>query len=103
MEARHIQDGYGSLTNPYRVFDQDFQQLAKYCLSQRVKFLDDTFPPERSSIGEGVLSPSDLAKVEWLRPKIAANPSFVLRGVSRFDFGQGTVGEESYFVLIISL
>uniref|UniRef100_A0A3P9L7D1 Calpain catalytic domain-containing protein n=1 Tax=Oryzias latipes TaxID=8090 RepID=A0A3P9L7D1_ORYLA len=93
MEARHKQDGYGSLKNPYRVFDQDFQQLAKYCLSQRVKFLDDTFPPEISSIGEGVLSPSDLAKVEWLRPaKIVANPSFVLRGVSRFDFGQGTVG-----------
>lgn len=71
MEARHKQDGYGSLKTPYRVFDQDFQQLAKYCLSQRVKFLDETFPPERSSIGEGVLSPSDLAKVEWLRPAVS--------------------------------
>ncbi|KAF6717942.1 Calpain-1 catalytic subunit [Oryzias melastigma] len=93
MEARHIQDGYGSPTNPYREFGQDFQQLTDYCLSQRVKFLDETFPPERSSIGEGVLSPSDLARVEWLRPaKIAPTPSFVVRGVSRFDFGQGTVG-----------
>uniref|UniRef100_A0A3B3DGF2 Calpain catalytic domain-containing protein n=1 Tax=Oryzias melastigma TaxID=30732 RepID=A0A3B3DGF2_ORYME len=92
MEARHIQDGYGSLTNPYREFGQDFQQLTDYCLSQRVKFLDETFPPERSSIGEGVLSPSDLARVEWLRPAVTPTPSFVVRGVSRFDFGQGTVG-----------
>uniref|UniRef100_A0A3B3VA39 Calpain catalytic domain-containing protein n=1 Tax=Poecilia latipinna TaxID=48699 RepID=A0A3B3VA39_9TELE len=74
--------------HPGRLFGQDFQQLKEFCVSRRLKFIDDMFPPDRKSIGQGVLSPSDLARVVWLRP---ANPSFVLRGFSRFDFGQGVL------------
>uniref|UniRef100_A0A3P9NGM2 Calpain-3-like n=1 Tax=Poecilia reticulata TaxID=8081 RepID=A0A3P9NGM2_POERE len=72
----------------------DFQQLKEFCVSRRLKFIDDMFPPDRKSIGQGVLSPSDLARVVWLRPTLSdgnPNPSFVLRGFSRFDFGQGVL------------
>ncbi|XP_041827156.1 calpain-1 catalytic subunit-like [Melanotaenia boesemani] len=93
MEARHKQDGYGSNTNPTRFFGQDYQQLKEYCVIRRIKFIDDSFPPEQSSIGQGILTASELARVEWLRPaRIAPNPSFVLQGISRFDFGQGILG-----------
>ncbi|XP_033498004.2 calpain-1 catalytic subunit-like [Epinephelus lanceolatus] len=90
MEARQKQNGYGSFTNPDRFFNQDYQQLKQYCVVRGVRYIDDTFPPDRHSIGEGILSPSDLARVVWQRPaKIAPHPVFVLDGVSRFDFGQG--------------
>uniref|UniRef100_A0A3Q1FI31 Calpain-9-like n=1 Tax=Acanthochromis polyacanthus TaxID=80966 RepID=A0A3Q1FI31_9TELE len=96
MEARSKQDGYGKITSPERFFGQDFQQLKQYCLIKGVRYIDDMFPPDKSSIGQGLLSPSDLSRVVWLRPgvsKIAANPSFVLHGISRFDFGQGILGD----------
>ncbi|XP_039993614.1 calpain-1 catalytic subunit-like isoform X2 [Xiphias gladius] len=93
IEARHKQEGHGSISNPESFFNQDYQQLKQYCLIRGVRYIDEIFPPDRNSIGEGLLSPSDLANVVWLRPaKIAPNPSFVLDGVSRFDFGQGILG-----------
>ncbi|XP_034713852.1 calpain-1 catalytic subunit-like [Etheostoma cragini] len=98
MEARQKQDGYGSFANPDRFFNQDYQQLKQYCVAQGVKYIDETFPPDRNSIGQGILKPSDVARVVWLRPeisalhKIAPYPAFVLDGVSRFDFAQGLLG-----------
>ncbi|KAM4542778.1 calpain-1 catalytic subunit-like [Odontesthes bonariensis] len=93
MEARKKQDGYGSINKPDRFFGQDYKQLKEYCVTRQGKFVDDVFPPDRSSIGQGILSPSDLARVVWLRPaRIAPNPSFALDGMSRFDFGQGVLG-----------
>uniref|UniRef100_A0A3B4ULQ0 Calpain-1 catalytic subunit-like n=1 Tax=Seriola dumerili TaxID=41447 RepID=A0A3B4ULQ0_SERDU len=93
MEARHKQDGYGSSANPEGFLNQDYKQLKQYCLIQGVRYIDDMFPPDRNSIGHGLLRPSDLDLVVWLRPaKIAPNPSFVLDGISRFDFGQGVLG-----------
>ncbi|XP_071402621.1 calpain-1 catalytic subunit-like [Centroberyx affinis] len=93
MEARHKKNGYGSLANPERFFNQDFQQLKQYCLARGVRYIDDMFPPDRNSIGQGLLTPSDFARVKWVRPgKIVPNPSFIVDGVSRFDFGQGIVG-----------
>ncbi|XP_061598899.1 calpain-1 catalytic subunit-like [Cololabis saira] len=92
-EARNKEEGYGSTTNPNRLYDQDVQQLKAYCVTNRIKFVDEMFPPDRSSIGHGILTPSDLGRLEWLRPaNIAPNPSFVVDGVSRFDFGQGFLG-----------
>ncbi|KAM9355409.1 calpain-1 catalytic subunit-like [Pholidichthys leucotaenia] len=93
INARHRKDGYGTSTNPERFLNQDFQQLKQYCLIRRVRYIDDMFPPDRRSIGQGILTPSDLKSVVWLRPhKIVSNPSFVVDGISRFDFGQGVVG-----------
>uniref|UniRef100_A0A3P8TLK5 Zgc:136872 n=1 Tax=Amphiprion percula TaxID=161767 RepID=A0A3P8TLK5_AMPPE len=93
MGARNKQDGYGSINNPEKFLSQDFQQMKQYCLIKGVRYIDDMFPPDNSSIGQGLLSPSDLSRVVWLRPaKIASNPSFILDGFSRFDFGQGVLG-----------
>ncbi|KAI9514584.1 hypothetical protein NQZ68_032225 [Dissostichus eleginoides] len=87
MEARQRQDGYGCLANPERFLNQDYQQLEQYCNIRGVRYIDDMFPPDRRSIGEGILKPSDLKRVVWLRPaKIAPYPAFVLDGVCRFDF-----------------
>ncbi|KAM9341660.1 calpain-1 catalytic subunit-like [Symphorus nematophorus] len=93
LEARHKQDGYGSHTNPEKFLNQDYQQLKQYCTIRGQRYIDDMFPPDRNSIGMGILDPSDLNRVVWLRPaKIAPKPAFVLDGISRFDFGQGVLG-----------
>uniref|UniRef100_A0A3B4F5S0 Calpain catalytic domain-containing protein n=1 Tax=Pundamilia nyererei TaxID=303518 RepID=A0A3B4F5S0_9CICH len=92
ISARHMKNGYGTVTNPERFLNQDFHQLKQYCLIQHLRYIDEMFPPDRNSIGNGILTPSDLDRVVWLRPgKIVPNPSFVADGVSRFDFGQGWV------------
>nr|XP_033499494.1 calpain-1 catalytic subunit-like [Epinephelus lanceolatus]XP_033499495.1 calpain-1 catalytic subunit-like [Epinephelus lanceolatus] len=93
VNARHMKDGQGTRDNPERFLNQDFEQLKQYCLFKRLRYIDDMFPPDRRSIGEGILSPSDLKQVVWLRPaKIVPNPYFEVDGISRFDFGQGMVG-----------
>lgn len=71
MEARQRREGFGHASSPGRLFGQDFQQLKEFCVSRRLKFIDDMFPPDRKSIGQGVLSPSDLARVVWLRPTVS--------------------------------
>ncbi|KAM8737552.1 calpain-1 catalytic subunit-like [Acanthopagrus schlegelii] len=93
INARHSKDGLGTISNPEKFLNQDYQLLKQYCNINRVRYVDDMFPPDKRSIGKDILSPSDLAAVEWKRPtKIVSNPSFVVDGVSRFDFGQGIVG-----------
>lgn len=90
ISERHMKDGYGTLSNPEKFFNQDFQQLKQYCLIRRVRYIDDMFPPDHRSIGRDILKEDDLARVEWKRPaKIVPKPSFIVDGVSRFDFGQG--------------
>ncbi|XP_019940377.2 calpain-1 catalytic subunit-like [Paralichthys olivaceus] len=93
INARHQNNGQGTITNPMKFLNQDYEQLKQYCNARRVRFIDDLFPPDRRSIGQGLLKPSDLARVVWQRPaKLVSNPSFVVDGVSRFDFSQGVVG-----------
>ncbi|TKS86351.1 Calpain-1 catalytic subunit [Collichthys lucidus] len=93
INARHKKDGFGTVANPEKFFNQDFQQLKQYCNIQRVRYIDEMFPPDRTSIGEGALDPTDLTRVQWLRPrKIVPYPCFSVDGMSRFDFGQGIIG-----------
>ncbi|XP_062378907.1 calpain-1 catalytic subunit-like [Sardina pilchardus] len=93
MNERHKKKGKGSLENPDKFLDQDFEQLQQYCNINRMRYIDDMFPPDRRSIGKGVLQPEDMARVVWLRPgKMVDDPQFILDGVSRFDFGQGAIG-----------
>ncbi|KAM4541635.1 calpain-1 catalytic subunit-like [Odontesthes bonariensis] len=92
IETRQKLNGYGSITNPNKFLKQDYKQLKDFCIIKGVRYLDDMFPPDSKSIGPGIPS-LDLARVEWLRPaKIVSNPRFVVDGVSRFDFGQGIIG-----------
>ncbi|XP_029972334.1 calpain-1 catalytic subunit-like [Salarias fasciatus] len=93
INARHLKDGYGTIENPARLFKQDFRQMKRYCQRMKLRFVDEVFPPDSETIGEGLLSPEDLARVVWLRPhKIVPNPALVVDTVSRFDFGQGMLG-----------
>ncbi|KAM9341659.1 calpain-1 catalytic subunit-like [Symphorus nematophorus] len=93
INARHMKDGLGTVANPEKFLNQDFQQLKQCCLIQRKRYIDEMFPPDRRSISEGILTPSQLQAVKWLRPsKIVPNPRFTVDGISRFDFGQGLVG-----------
>ncbi|XP_063355731.1 calpain-9-like [Pelmatolapia mariae] len=98
IEARYKKDGFGKFTKPQKFLGQDYEQLKQYCLTRGVSFIDETFLPDRRSIGQeilrnGILSPSELACVEWQRPaEIVRFPAFVRDGVSRFDFGQGKLG-----------
>ncbi|KAF7663285.1 hypothetical protein LDENG_00212840 [Lucifuga dentata] len=68
MQAHNKKDDYGSLASPDKFLNQDFQQLTQYCVIREVRYIDDMFPPDRNSIGQGLLSTSDLARVVWLRP-----------------------------------
>ena len=71
MEARHKQRGFGSPTNPEKFFNQDYKQLKEYCNIQGGRYVDEMFPPDAISIGKGLLDPSDLARVVWLRPAVS--------------------------------
>ncbi|KAL2099318.1 hypothetical protein ACEWY4_005798 [Coilia grayii] len=93
MNERNKKSGKGSPENPVKFLDQNYEQLQKYCSINRVRYIDDMFPPDRRSIGDGLLQPEDMARIVWLRPgKLSENPQFILDGISRFDFGQGVVG-----------
>lgn len=70
MNERHKKTGRGSLSNPDKFLDQDFEQLKQYCNINRMRYIDDMFPPDRRSIGSGILRPEDVARVVWLRPGV---------------------------------
>ncbi|XP_056914972.1 calpain-1 catalytic subunit-like isoform X2 [Takifugu flavidus] len=96
LEARSKQNGHGGSKNPEKFLQQDYEQLKQYCNIRGLRYIDERFPPDRNSIGAGILSPSDLDRVVWLRPaKIpnVANPCLIIDGISRFDFGQGILGD----------
>ncbi|XP_062379538.1 calpain-1 catalytic subunit-like [Sardina pilchardus] len=90
MNERHKKEGRGSDTNPVNFLDQDFEELHQYCLKNGFRFIDEMFPPDCSSIGDGLLQPDDLARIVWRRPRVY--PCFILGGVSRFDVKQGHLG-----------
>lgn len=71
INARQRKNGIGSNSNPEKFLDQDFQRLKQYCQIRMVRYIDEMFPPDRRTIGEGVLNPADLAKVVWLRPHVS--------------------------------
>lgn len=70
LNARSRTKGVGTVTNPESFLNQNYQELKQYCLAQRLRYIDEMFPPDRKSIGEGVFQPADLAKVTWLRPSV---------------------------------
>lgn len=73
INARHLKDGNGTITNPQKFLDQDFEQLKQYCMIKRVRYIDDMFPPDVRSIGTELLKPDELKRVVWLRPHVSAS------------------------------
>ncbi|XP_043088235.1 calpain-1 catalytic subunit isoform X3 [Puntigrus tetrazona] len=93
LSERNLKDGQGSPNNPEKFLDQDFHQLQQLCLKERLRFVDNLFPPEMKSIGLVSLRREDLHRVEWRRPHdLAANPLYIVQGASRFDIVQGILG-----------
>ncbi|XP_017329034.1 calpain-1 catalytic subunit isoform X3 [Ictalurus punctatus] len=86
-------DAAGSRSSPERFLGQNYEELHRDFVKHKARFLDDKFPPNESSIGEGLLSDSEMARVEWRRPtKMVADPHLVVDGESRFDLAQGELG-----------
>ncbi|XP_061107062.1 calpain-1 catalytic subunit-like [Conger conger] len=93
VNERYKKDGRGTAENPDKFLDQDFEYLREYCLIRGMRYIDDMFPPDRTSIGPGILTPEEMERVEWVRPgKAVQDPYLFVDGVSRFDFSQGAVG-----------
>ncbi|KAK2878554.1 hypothetical protein Q8A67_019345 [Cirrhinus molitorella] len=94
INERNMKGGMGSETNPLRFMDQDYNFLQEYCLSTRQRFVDEFFPPDPRSIGEGLLDPDVMARVEWIRPTVLCPNAaeLIVETVSRFDYAQGSVG-----------
>lgn len=80
MTARNKKNGFGTTSNPERFLNQDFQQIRQLCRNRNVRYIDDTFPPNKWSIGSGVLSPERLHRVVWKRPYVSV---FVARSQRR--------------------
>ncbi|XP_026142177.1 calpain-14-like [Carassius auratus] len=90
---RNLKDGQGSPNNPEKFLDQDFHRLQQFCLKERLRFVDNLFPPEMKSIGLGSLAREDLQRVVWRRPhELVPNPVYIVQGASRFDIIQGVLG-----------
>uniref|UniRef100_A0A671S5I7 Si:ch211-202f3.3 n=1 Tax=Sinocyclocheilus anshuiensis TaxID=1608454 RepID=A0A671S5I7_9TELE len=96
INNRNMKGGMGSETNPLRFMDQDYNVLQDYCLKTNQRFVDEFFPPDPRSIGEGLLDPK-LTNTEGvlliffqvLCPNAA---ELIVETVSRFDYAQGNVG-----------
>uniref|UniRef100_A0A8C1DNL5 Zgc:136872 n=1 Tax=Cyprinus carpio carpio TaxID=630221 RepID=A0A8C1DNL5_CYPCA len=93
VSERNLKDGQGSPNNPEKFLDQDFHRLKLFCLKERLRFVDNLFPPEIKSIGLGSLAREDLQRVVWRRPhELVPNPVYIVHGASRFDIIQGVLG-----------
>ncbi|KAM3869257.1 calpain-8-like [Diretmus argenteus] len=111
INLRYQDGSEGSPSNPAKFNNQDYEQLKQSYFSKGKLFVDSTFPPENNSLG----NMSDLGRwqrdqVEWLRPadimrmkNLNTDLSFFFEGASRFDFGQGSVGNCWFLAAIASL
>ncbi|KAG9276816.1 calpain-1 catalytic subunit-like [Astyanax mexicanus] len=72
---------------------QDFEKLLQKYTNTKEKFIDEKFPPQKRSIGSGLLSKKQMDKLVWMRPsELVEDPRLVVDGESRFDFAQGELG-----------
>uniref|UniRef100_A0A9J7XZD6 Zgc:162184 n=2 Tax=Cyprinus carpio TaxID=7962 RepID=A0A9J7XZD6_CYPCA len=89
----------GTLDDPLKFLDQDYQELQKSCITSKKIFVDDKFPPDSSSIDPNKKLELDLGQIEWLRPsKLVADPQLIVQGVSRFDYSQGSYLGNCWFL-----
>uniref|UniRef100_A0A8C2IVY4 Zgc:162184 n=1 Tax=Cyprinus carpio TaxID=7962 RepID=A0A8C2IVY4_CYPCA len=72
----------GTLDDPLKFLDQDYQELQKSCITSKKIFVDDKFPPDSSSIDPNKKLELDLDQIEWLRPsKLVADPQLIVQGM----------------------
>lgn len=85
MTARNKKSGFGTITNPERFHNQDFQQITQICQVRNCRYIDGTFPPDRRSIGPGILRPEDFNRVEWKRPYVSVFMARSWGVISHYD------------------
>ncbi len=78
INDRNMKGGMGSKTNPLKFMDQDYNILQDYCLKTNQRFVDEFFPPDPHSIGEGLLEPKLMDRVEWIRPTVSRQSCILL-------------------------
>ncbi|XP_063300152.1 calpain-2 catalytic subunit-like [Pelobates fuscus] len=83
----------GSVTNPRRFRNQDFESLREINLKNKVLFEDETFPANMKSIGPKLEKEFKSRKIEWKRPKPSECPRLVVDGISLFDIIQSGLGD----------
>lgn len=59
----------GSIDNPVKFKDQDYDALLQKCLKSALLFSDTVFAANQSSLGIPV-DPDPKKAVKWLRPKV---------------------------------
>lgn len=59
----------GSIDNPTKFQNQDFDALLQECLKDKKLFADPTFPAEQKSIGMPK-DPNPAKEIKWKRPKV---------------------------------
>ncbi|XP_062848408.1 calpain-2 catalytic subunit-like [Trichomycterus rosablanca] len=87
-------DTVGTPSNPQKFLDQDYEELRRDFVKNKARFVDETFPPNESSIGPNLLHDDAMARVEWIRPtKMVEDPYLIVERESRFDLAQGDLGD----------
>uniref|UniRef100_A0A671RT80 Calpain-1 catalytic subunit-like n=1 Tax=Sinocyclocheilus anshuiensis TaxID=1608454 RepID=A0A671RT80_9TELE len=82
----------GSIDNPVKFKDQDYDALLQKCLKSAALFSDAVFAANPSSLGIPV-DPDPKKAVKWLRPKeITSNAVFVEGTMGTTDICQGQLG-----------
>ncbi|KAM4694187.1 calpain-13-like [Discoglossus pictus] len=93
-QGQQSQKKIGTVQNPQKFKDQDFDRIRESCFNKRLLFEDETFPANVTSIGTQLLSREKLAKITWKRPReIHRDAMFLVDGVSIFDIMQGEIGD----------
>ncbi|KAJ1157910.1 hypothetical protein NDU88_010607 [Pleurodeles waltl] len=97
-QGQHAHRRLGSLENPKKFNEQDFEYLREYHLKHGLLFEDDTFPAGDSSIGPKLISmllSNDRRQgMHWKRPgEIQRDPHLLVDGASIFDIRQGELGD----------
>uniref|UniRef100_A0A3B3YSN1 Calpain 12 n=1 Tax=Poecilia mexicana TaxID=48701 RepID=A0A3B3YSN1_9TELE len=83
----------GSIDNPVKFQNQDFDALLQECLKDKKLFVDPTFPAEQKSIGMPK-DPNPAKEIKWKRPKeISADALFVEDTIGTTDICQGQLGD----------
>uniref|UniRef100_A0A8C2BBV8 Si:ch211-202f3.4 n=1 Tax=Cyprinus carpio TaxID=7962 RepID=A0A8C2BBV8_CYPCA len=98
------EDDVNSSTSPLNFLDQNYQELHQTCLTENTLYNDELFLPDNSSIGLfNDLPPEvDMSQVAWKRPsELVSNPNLIVDGMSRFDYAQGSVLGNCWFLAAI--
>ncbi|XP_043976166.1 calpain-12 [Gambusia affinis] len=83
----------GSIDNPVKFQNQDFDALLQECLKEGKLFTDPTFPAEQKSVGMPK-DPNPAKEIKWKRPKeISADALFVEDTIGTTDICQGQLGD----------